>query len=69
MLFAARDRRTGGDRRRREGEPAAASMVALGVLAGGFIGLGAMFATLVSSDSGLDFAVARVLAAWSFPSD
>jgi formate transporter len=38
------------------------SMVALGVLAGGFIGLGAMFATLVLSDSGLDFAVARVLA-------
>ena len=38
------------------------STVALGVLAGGFIGLGAMFATLVLSDSGLDFAVARVLA-------
>ena len=38
------------------------SMVALGVLAGGFIGLGAMFATLVLSDCGLDFAVARVLA-------
>ena len=39
-----------------------ASMAALGVLAGGFIGLGAMFATLVLSDSGLDFAVSRVLA-------
>jgi formate transporter len=38
------------------------SMAALGVLAGGFIGFGAMFATLVLSDGGLDFAVARVLA-------
>ena len=39
-----------------------ASMVALGVLAGGFIGLGAMFATLVLCDAGLDFAISRVLA-------
>lgn len=39
-----------------------ASMVALGVLAGGFIGLGAMFSTIVFSDAGLDFAVARILA-------
>ena len=38
------------------------SMVALGVLAGGFIGLGALFATLVLSDSGLSFAIARLLA-------
>jgi formate/nitrite transporter len=38
------------------------SMVALGVLAGGFIGLGAMFATLVLCDAGLSFAVGRVLA-------
>ena len=38
------------------------SMAALGVLAGGFIGLGAMFATLVLCDAGLDFAIARVLA-------
>lgn len=38
------------------------SMVALGVLAGGFIGLGALFATLVLSDTGLGFAAARVLA-------
>ncbi len=38
------------------------SMVALGVLAGGFIGLGALFATLVLSDAGLSFAIARVLA-------
>lgn len=37
------------------------SQVALGVLAGGFIGLGAMFFTLVVSDAGLSFAVARVL--------
>jgi formate/nitrite transporter len=37
------------------------SMVALGILAGGFIGLGAMFFTLVQSDAGLSFAVARVL--------
>jgi formate/nitrite transporter len=36
-------------------------MVALGVLAGGFIGLGAMFFTVVASDGGLSFAVARVL--------
>lgn len=38
------------------------SMVALGVLAGGFIGLGALFATLVLSDSSLSFAIMRVLA-------
>ncbi len=37
------------------------SMFALGVLAGGFIGLGAMFFTIVASDSGLSFAVTRVL--------
>ncbi len=37
------------------------SMAALGVLAGGFIGLGAMFFTLVVSDANLSFAVARVL--------
>jgi formate/nitrite transporter len=37
------------------------SQVALGVLAGGFIGLGAMFFTLVVSDVSLSFAVARVL--------
>jgi len=38
------------------------SMAALGVLAGGFIGIGALFATLVLSDNGISFAVARVLA-------
>lgn len=37
------------------------SQGALGMLAGGFIGLGAMFFTLVASDGGLSFAVARVL--------
>ncbi len=37
------------------------SMAALGVLAGGFIGLGAMFFTLVVRDASLSFAVARVL--------
>ena len=36
-------------------------MSALGVLAGGFIGLGAMFFTLVASDTSLSFAVSRVL--------
>lgn len=37
------------------------SQVALGVLAGGFIGLGAMIFTLVVSDASLSFALARVL--------
>jgi formate/nitrite transporter len=37
------------------------SQVALGVLAGGFIGLGAMCFTLVVSDASLGFALARVL--------
>ena len=37
------------------------SQVALGVLAGGFIGLGAMIFTLVVSDAHLTFAIARVL--------
>ena len=37
------------------------SQIALGVLAGGFIGLGAMFFTLVVSDTNLSFAIARVL--------
>jgi formate/nitrite transporter len=37
------------------------SMVALGVLGGGFIGLGAMFSTLVLADAGLGFAISRVL--------
>ncbi len=36
-------------------------MAALGVLAGGFIGLGAMFYTVVAADPFLDFAIKRVL--------
>jgi formate transporter len=36
-------------------------MCALGVLAGGFIGLGSLFYTVVASDLTLDFAVQRVL--------
>lgn len=42
------------------------SQAALGVLAGGFIGLGAMFFTLVVSDANLTFAVARVLGGVAF---
>src|SRR3989304_4702885 len=38
----------------------------LGVLAGGFIGLGAMFFTLVTSDATLGFAAARVLGGVAF---
>jgi len=37
------------------------SVMTLGVLAGGFIGLGAMYFTLVTSDTQLSFAVARIL--------
>jgi len=37
------------------------SMAMLGMLAGAFIGLGALYFTLVISDDGLSFAVARVL--------
>jgi formate/nitrite transporter len=37
------------------------SMAMLGMLAGAFIGLGALYFTLVISDAGLPFAVARVL--------
>src|SRR5688572_17897808 len=42
------------------------SQVALGVLAGGFIGLGAMFFTLVVSDTSLGFAIVRVLGGVAF---
>lgn len=42
------------------------SQVALGVLAGGFIGLGAMFFTLVMSDTNLSFALSRVLGGAAF---
>jgi formate/nitrite transporter len=37
------------------------SMVTLGVLAGGFIGLGALYSTLVASDQAISFAVGRIL--------
>jgi formate transporter len=42
------------------------SMTALGVLGGGFIGLGALFSTLVLSDSTLSFGLARLLAGLAF---
>jgi len=41
-------------------------MIALGVLAGGFIGIGSLFATLVLSDSTLGFAASRLLAGLTF---
>ncbi len=37
------------------------SVLTLGVLAGGFIGLGAMYFTLVTSDAQLSFAISRIL--------
>ena len=42
------------------------SQAALGVLAGGFIGLGAMFFSLVVSDASLSFAVSRLLGGVAF---
>lgn len=42
------------------------SMVMLGMLAGAFIGLGALYYTLVISDPGLSFAASRVLGAVCF---
>jgi len=42
------------------------SMVALGVLAGGFIGLGALYHTVVVSDPALGFAMGRVLGGLAF---
>jgi formate transporter len=42
------------------------SQVTLGVLAGGFIGLGALYFTLVTSDSTLSFAVSRLLGGLTF---
>lgn len=42
------------------------SMMALGVLAGGFIGLGALYYTVVTSDSALSFAVGRVAGGVAF---
>lgn len=42
------------------------SVVMLGVLAGGFIGLGALFFVLIKSDAGLGFAVSQVLGGLAF---
>ena len=42
------------------------SLVALGVLAGGFIGLGALYSTLVMSDQSLSFATSRLLGGLTF---
>jgi formate/nitrite transporter len=42
------------------------SQIALGVLAGGFIGLGALYFTLVTSDPTLSFAVSRILGGLAF---
>jgi len=42
------------------------SQVTLGVLAGGFIGLGALYFTLVTSDNNLSFAVSRLLGGLTF---
>ncbi len=41
-------------------------MTALGVLAGGFIGLGALYFTIVASDSALSFAPGRILGGLAF---
>ena len=42
------------------------SQIALGVLAGGFIGLGALYFTLVTSDANLSFAASRLLGGLTF---
>ena len=42
------------------------SQIALGVLAGGFIGLGALYFTLVTSDANLSFAASRLLGGVTF---
>lgn len=42
------------------------SQITLGILAGGFIGLGAVYFTLVMSDASLTFAVARLLGGLAF---
>lgn len=42
------------------------SQVTLGILAGGFIGLGALYFTLVTSDLSLSFAVSRLLGGLAF---
>ena len=42
------------------------TQLTLGILAGGFIGLGALYFTLVASDSNLSFSVSRVLGGLAF---
>ena len=42
------------------------SQIALGILAGGFIGLGALYFTLVTSDGSLGFAASRLLGGVTF---
>ena len=42
------------------------SQVTLGVLAGGFIGLGALYSTLLTSDTSLGFAASRLLGGLAF---
>ena len=42
------------------------SQITLGILAGGFIGLGALYFTLVTSDAGLSFATSRLLGGIAF---
>jgi formate/nitrite transporter len=42
------------------------TQIALGVLAGGFIGLGALYFTLVTSDASLSFAASRLLGGLTF---
>lgn len=42
------------------------ALIMLGIVAGGFIGLGAMYYTVVVSDPSLSFAWARVLGGWAF---
>ena len=37
------------------------SQITLGLLAGGFIGLGALYFTIVASDASLGFAASRIL--------
>ncbi len=44
----------------------AVPLIALGVLAGGFIGLGALYYTVVVSDPGLTFALQRVIGGLTF---
>lgn len=42
------------------------SQMVLGILGGGFIGLGALYSTILTSDAALGFAVARLLGGLSF---